>query len=295
MARAKANGIEIEYEIIGDGTPLLLIMGVGAQLIFWPDEFCKRLADRGFRVIRFDNRDAGLSTKLHGKRVPNIGTMIVRALLGLPIDAPYTLLDMADDSAALLDALDIERAHVVGASMGGMIAQTLAITHPHRLLSLSSIMSHTGETHLAIASPRALRRLFAPSPRNREEAMENAVLFYRAVGSTAFSRNEQAVRERAARAYERSFCPAGFLRQTAAILASGSRKGALRFVRVPSLVLHGTIDPLIRPAGGRATAKAIPGAKLQMIEGMGHDLPEGVWPILIDAIAKHAHSAASPN
>jgi pimeloyl-ACP methyl ester carboxylesterase len=291
MPRVRANGIELEYRAIGEGRPLVLVMGIGAQLIHWRDEFCEQLAARDFRVIRFDNRDVGLSSKLDDQRVASVRPMVLRALAGLPVRAPYTLVDMADDIAGLLDALDIERAHIVGASMGGMIAQTMALAHPHRTTSLTSIMSHTGERLESIGHPRALAALLRPSPRSRSEAMDRAEEFYRTVGSRSFPLDVKSVRERAAMAFERSFYPAGFLRHMAAVLASGSRRQALRYVRAPTLVVHGSADPLIRPPGGRATARAIPGARLLMIDGMGHDLPRGAWPRIIDGIAQLAERA----
>ena len=287
MPRVCANGIELEYEEIGSGPVVLLVMGIGAQLVYWPDAFCERLAARGYRVIRFDNRDVGLSTKIHGVRVESIFRMLARHLAGLPIQAPYTLDDMADDAVGLLDALRISRAHVVGVSMGGMIAQTMAIRHPSRIMSLVSIASHTGDRRFMITGPRAAWALLSKPPKNRDEAMDRAEKFYRTVGSRGFPIDVPGLRARAARAYDRCAYPPGFARQMAAVLASGSRTKSLRKIRVPALVLHGTDDTMLRPAGGQATARAIPGARLVMVKGMGHDLPEGAWPIVIDAI--HAH------
>jgi pimeloyl-ACP methyl ester carboxylesterase len=294
MPRAEANGIEIEYESMGTGEPLLLVMGIGAQLVMWPDGFCRMLADRGFRVIRFDNRDVGLSSKLHDARAPALRTMLLRGIMGLRVEAPYTLSDMADDTAGLLDALDIDRAHVVGVSLGGMIAQTMAIVHPTRLRTLVSIMSHTGSFWRAPASPRALRVLLSPPPRDAAEAGQRYLEFLRATGSRGFPIDESAARARAARAFERCTYPRGFIRQLAALVATGDRTAALRFVRTPTLVVHGTDDALIPPSGGKATARAIPGARLRLIQGMGHDLPEGAWPVLADAIAEHARQSRGP-
>ncbi len=293
MPQVSAKGIDLHYESIGRGEPMVLVMGIGAQLIYWPDGFCEALARRGFELIRFDNRDVGLSSKIHGAEVPTFGTMVLRAALGLPIAAPYTLSDMADDSAALLDALGFERAHLVGVSMGGMIAQTMAIRHPERLHSLTSIMSHTGDRRFMVSRPGALRVLLGPAPQNRDEAADRAEAFYRAVGGPRFPLDIESVRKRAARSFDRCSYPVGFLRHLAAILASGSRTAALRQLTVPALVIHGSADPLIRPGGGRATARAIPGARLEIIEGMGHDLPEGAWPLIIDAIVSHARAAGS--
>jgi len=284
VAKIRANGIELEYESIGEGEPLILIMGIGAQMIVWPDELCRMYADRGYRVIRFDNRDVGLSEKIDGARPGDIRRMMARSLLGLPVDAVYTLSDMADDVAGLMDALDIDRAHIVGASMGGMIAQTLAITHTARVRTLTSIMSTAGRRRHSFGKLSAIRTLAGPAPRSREEAIANAETFYNVCGSPGFPTDWERVRDTAGRAYDRCFYPRGFVRQMAAILATGSRYHALKFVRAPTTVIHGTHDPLIRPAAGRATARAIPGARLRMIEGMGHDLPEAVWPVLVDEV-----------
>jgi len=292
MPRVAANGMELYYEALGQGEPLVLVMGVGAQLLYWPDGFCEQLADRGFEVVRFDNRDVGLSGKCGGAKVPPLPKMVAGALLGLPLDVPYTLADMADDTAGLVTALGHERAHVVGVSMGGMIAQTVAIRHPDRLLSLTSIMSHPGDRRFMVGQPKALRVLLGKPPRTREEAADRAEAFYRAVNGKRFPLDVDMVRTRSARAFDRCFYPPGFARHMGAILASGSRTAALRHVAVPSLVVHGSDDPLIRPAGGRATARAIPGARFELIAGMGHELPEGVWRPVIDAITAHARRAS---
>lgn len=293
MPKAKANGLELEYEIIGEGEPLVLIMGIGAQLIYWRDEFCERLAAEGFTIVRFDNRDVGLSTKLDGQKAPAFAELVSRGVLGLPIAAPYDLADMADDTAGLLDALGFSRAHVVGASMGGMIAQTMAITHPHRVASLCSIMSNPGGRRHLLSAPKAMRALLQPTPRNRAEAVDRAEGFYAVCGSTGFPRDVEAIRERAGRAYDRCHYPQGFLRHMAAIFATGSRREALKFVRAPTAVIHGSADPLILPSGGRATAAAIPGSRLHVVDGMGHDLPEGAWPQIIETISSNARRAAA--
>ncbi len=275
--RVRANGIELAYEEHGEGEPLVLIAGIGAQLVHWPAGFCQRLADHGFRVIRFDNRDVGRSERIEGSALAPLPRLILRGLLGLEVEAPYTFADMADDTAGLLDALGIERAHIVGASMGGMIAQTLAIAHPQRLRSLTSIMSHTGERLHALARPRAIRALLQPGPRDRSEAMERALAYARVVSGTGFALDEAGIRTRAGQAYDRGIDAEGFMRQLAALCASPSRTAALAELRVPAAVIHGSEDPLVRPVGGHATARAIPGARLQLIEGMGHSLPPGTW------------------
>jgi len=286
VPRARANGIELEYELFGSegGQPLLLIMGLGAQMILWDEEFCAALAARGYRVIRFDNRDVGLSTKVDGWRALDLAAALAAFALGRPVAAPYTLSDMAADAAGLLDALDIAAAHVVGASLGGMIAQTLAIEHPARVRSLTSIMSTTGDRELPPARPEAAAALLEPPPRDREGAMARAVKVFRTIGSPGFPFDEARVRTRAGRSYDRCFHPAGVARQMLAILASGSRADALRRLRVPTLVIHGSDDPLVPVAHGIETAALVPGAELLVIEGMGHDLPRAVWPRVIDAI-----------
>lgn len=287
MPRTWANGIQLEYEDTGgDEPPMVLIMGIGTQLIHWPDGFVDGLVQRGYRVIRFDNRDAGKSTWLN-RRVP-IRPLMMRAMLGLPIEAPYTLWDMADDTVALLDELHIASAHVVGISMGGMIAQSVAIQSPDRVRTLTSLASTP--TSLFISQPRALAALLGPTPRSAEQAARRGVEVFRVIGSPGFFRDEADIADRSARAWERAHNPAGFARQMAAILASGSRQRALRSVRTPTLVIHGAADPLIPPEMGRMTADAVPGARLRMIDGLGHDLPPGAWPQLIDEIAAHARS-----
>jgi pimeloyl-ACP methyl ester carboxylesterase len=298
MARVRvgqhgATAVELEYEAVGDGAPLVLIIGLGAQLIYWHDGFFEMLGARGFRVVRFDNRDVGLSTRLADAPVPDVRRMLLRSLLGLGLGAPYDLGHMASDTVGLFDALGIERAHVVGASMGGMIAQEIAIRFPHRVRSLTSIMSHPGgRGFMLAASPRAVRVMLAKAPRSRQEAMDRAEEFYRVVGSTGFERDVAGVRERAARAWDRAFYPPGFARQLAAVLATPSRVPALKRLGVPTLVVHGSVDPLIRPSGGRATARAVPGSELRIIDGMGHDIPRGAWPALCDAIARNAARAS---
>jgi pimeloyl-ACP methyl ester carboxylesterase len=283
--------IEMVYETIGvpGDPPLLLIMGLGTQLIHWDLEFCEQLAERGFRVIRFDNRDSGRSTKIDA-RVPNLG----RAMAGLKIDAPYLLSDMADDTFGLLDHLGVERAHLAGASMGGMIAQTMAIQRPERVQSLTSIMSTTGERRAGRPKLRVWSVLMRRAPSDKEAYVEYFLRVFRLIGSKAFQVDEERLRALAAASYERGHHPAGTGRQLAAIMASGDRTAQLSEVRVPTTVIHGKDDPLVPFRGGLATARAIPGAKLVAIPGMGHDLPREVWPQVIDEIAATAARAAQP-
>ncbi len=284
------SGIEICWDVRGEGPPIVLVMGIGAQMILWPDGFCDMLAARGFRVIRFDNRDVGRSSKLDALGVPPLLPTLTRMVAGMSVAAPYALEDMAGDIAGLLDVLEIEHAHIVGASMGGMIAQTMAITHPHRMRSLVSMMSTTGKPAF-VSTPRALKALFGPPPRSREEAIRSHVALFRVVRSTGFDFDEEALIERAGLAWDCGVSPRGVLRQLGAMAATGDRTARLRFVRVPTLVVHGTVDPLIRPLGGELTAEAIPGAELRMVKGMGHDIPRGAWPMLTDMIARHAERA----
>src|SRR5918992_3872912 len=289
--RAQGNGIEIVYETFGDPSPppLLLVMGLGMQLIHWDDELCELLASRGFRVIRFDNRDAGLSTQIDA-RVPNMA----RAMAGLKVEAPYLLDDMAADTAGLLDHLGIEAAHLVGASMGGMIAQSVAIGYPERVLSLTSIMSTTGERLVGRPKLRVWGVLARRAPRDKDAYVEYFVRIFKLIGSKGFPSDEGRIRELAAASYERAHRPAGTARQLAAIMASPDRTEKLRRVQVPTTVFHGRADPLVPFRAGRATAEAIPGARLVAIPGMGHDLPREVWPRLVDEIAETAARAGAP-
>ncbi len=287
MPQTKANGITIEYEEFGErgGRPLLLVMGLGAQMILWPEDFCAQLAACGHRVIRFDNRDVGKSSWFDHLGVPDVMATMSAVLTRQPITAPYLLKDMAADTVGLLDALHIDRAHVLGASMGGMIAQAVAIGFPTRVRSLTSIMSTTGNPSLPQAKPEAMGVLLAPPPTTRADSIERAVTVFRTIGSPGFPFDEADVRQRAARAYDRGFNPNGTVRQLVAIMASGDRSQALRDVRVPALVIHGKDDPLVPFAGGQDTATSIPGAQLLAIDGMGHDLPRAAWPQIIDAVS----------
>lgn len=290
MPNAAANGLTIEYETHGDPADpaLLLVMGLGAQLVYWPEEFCEALAKRGFFVIRYDNRDVGLSSRTDGP-APDV----FKAFAGDTSQASYTLTDMAADGIGLLDALGIDAAHVAGASMGGMIAQHMAIHHPERVRTLCSIMSTpTGDMSSDPASPEANAVLLRPPPGSREEALSQSVEAARVVGSPGFHVDEEEVRARAGRAYDRAFHPLGAAHQLVAILASGDWRAQLGSVEVPALVIHGDADPLVRPSWGKATAESIPGAELLMVEGMGHDLPRGAWDILVNAIEMNAAKEA---
>jgi pimeloyl-ACP methyl ester carboxylesterase len=288
---AEVNGIRLAYEERGVGEPLVLISGIGMQLVSWPEAWVARLAARGFRVIVFDNRDVGLSTKLDHAGVPRLPRLLARAMLRLPIAAPYTLFDMAGDVAGLLDALGLERAHVVGVSLGGMVAQAMAIEHGHRLASLVSMMSHSGGS-VFTGRLRATTKLLRPPPRSRAQAIEGQLDFFRTAGSTGFYRDDAALAERAGFAYDRGFYPRGFARQFAAVLATGDMRPRLRRIQVPTLVLHGSVDGIFRPACGRATARAIPGATFRLIDGWGHDLAEGAQSLLTDAITAHVRAHA---
>jgi pimeloyl-ACP methyl ester carboxylesterase len=294
MPLAQVNGIEIFYDTFGDpdDVPLLLIMGLGSQMIYWDEDLCQGFADRGFYVVRFDNRDVGLSSKIDGRAHTDLLTTLMRAAQGEPIDAPYLLADMATDAIGLLDVLGIDAAHIVGASMGGMIAQTIAIEHAARALSLTSIMSTTGELDVGQATPEAVQRLLTPRPTGREHAIELGTESARVIGSPEHF-DEDRARRRVADAYDRCYCPAGFARQMVAVAASGSRADAPRALDVPTLVIHGDVDPLVTPSGGARTAELIPGAELLVLEGMGHDLPSSFWPQIIDAITTHAAKAAA--
>lgn len=281
-----AHPIELAYDVFGEGQPLLLIMGIGAQRIFWDDEFCRLLAARGFQVIRFDHRDVGESSKID-ERAPSPPLLLWRRLLGRPIAAPYTLSDMAADAVGLLDHLRLRSAHVVGISMGGMIAQHLAIEHPERVRSLVSIASTPGSRRY-LPQPQALRALFRRRPRTAEEAGEAIAHTFGIIGSAAWPSDPVRLRRLGEESFRRGSNPAGFFRHFAALLASGDRVARLAKVTAPSLVIHGTLDPLIPFRAGRATARAIPGARFMPVAGMAHDLPQPLWPMFAEAIATNA-------
>lgn len=295
--QVKANGITVCAESFGDSAapPIVLVMGLGAQMTAWDDRFCTQLADRGFRVVRFDNRDIGLSTRFDAAGVPNVMALMGNIALGKPIEVPYTLRDMAADTVGVLDAFGFSRAHVVGASMGGGIVQELAIHHPERLLSMTSVMSSTGSTKVPPASPEALAVLFTPAPTDRTGYIAHAQNVARILRGPHFPEEAAGDAGRAARNFDRGINPPGVARQLAAIFASGDRTARLAAVRTPTLVIHGDADPLIRVEGGHFTAAAIPGASLHVVPKMGHSLPEAVWPKLIDLIAGHAskHTGAA--
>jgi pimeloyl-ACP methyl ester carboxylesterase len=283
MPTIAVDDIEICYESFGpdDAPPLLLVMGLGAQMTLWQPGFVSELLERGFRVIRFDNRDSWLSSKSPGDP-PDVMALYAQFLAGEPIEAPYTLSRLAADAAGLLDALGIDAAHVVGASMGGMIVQTLAIEHPERVLSLTSIMSTTGHNEVGQPDPAAMATLLAPAPADRAAAIEQSVATSRVLCGDLF--DEQLSRAVATESYDRGFYPAGFAFQVTAIAASGDRTEALKALEVPTLVIHGRQDPLITLSGGEATAAAIPGAELLVFGRMGHDMPAIYWPQMADAI-----------
>jgi pimeloyl-ACP methyl ester carboxylesterase len=292
MAKTTANGIQIEYDTVGspDDPPLLLIAGLALQLIHWDEALCEQLAQRGHYVIRFDNRDTGLSTRFAKAGIPDIGQLIEALMKGEESRPPYTIEDMADDAVGLLDALGVEKSHICGISMGGMIAQTIALNHHERVLSLISIYSQTGNPALPPPTPEAMECLLTPPPMEREANITYTLDVWRTFSGTGFPTSEEWHRKIAAQAYDRAFYPEGVARQLAAVLTQKNRKPDLGSVRVPTLVIHGSADPLVTVEGGKDTAEAIPGAELIIIDGMGHDLPhggEGAWPQIVDAIVNH--------
>jgi pimeloyl-ACP methyl ester carboxylesterase len=292
---ARTNGIDICYEIFGEdhAEPMFLIMGLGAQMIHWDDDFCRQLAACGYRVIRFDNRDIGKSSKMSGGKRLTLAELLKLRFLRIPPAAPYKLRHMAEDTIGLMDHLHLRSAHIVGASMGGMIAQEIAITFPERVRSLTSIMSTTGNPRIPPPTREAAAVLMAPPPATKEEYFARFAQTWKVLRAGSFPEDEALDPARAARTWERGLNPPGVGRQLRAILASGSRKERLRQVKAPTLVIHGTVDPLVRPEGGKDTAASISGAKLLMIDGMGHALPIRMWPQILGAIDEHAKGAAA--
>ncbi len=291
----RANGIELAYDEFGErrAPVILLIMGLGTQMIAWPEEFCSGLAARGYRVIRFDNRDIGLSQKMEGAGVPNVIKIAAFSRLNLSLKVPYRLADMALDAIGLLDALDIKSAHIVGASMGGMIAQLMAGHFPSRVLSLTSIMSTSGRKSLpGVERKVALHMLRRPVSADIQDVLAYSMRTWRLIGSPAYQPTDTVLREKISLSLKRSFYPAGSRRQMAAILASGDRVAVLRKITAPTLVIHGKADPLVPVAGGIDTAHLVRGAKLELIDGMGHDLPQPLLAHFVELITAHAGAAA---
>ena len=283
--------LHIEYESLGDPAhpAIVLIMGLGMQLMAWPDSLCQELVARGYRVIRFDNRDCGLSGRAPGKKRANLLLAMAASALGLPVRTPYTLEDMAGDAVGLMDSLGIARAHIVGASMGGMIAQVLAAKFPQRVLSLTSIMSTSGNRKVSRPSKAARKVLLSrpADPKNPESVIEHLVEMFGVIGSPGYPASKDELRSRIGKSVHRAYEPAGTARQLLAIIASGDRRKLLKTITAPTLVIHGAADPLVPVAAGRDTAQNIPGATLTVIEGMGHDFPEALLPRLAAAIVDH--------
>ena len=290
--------LHIEYESLGDPAhpAIVLIMGLGMQLTAWPDSFCRALVERGYRVVRFDNRDCGLSDRTPGKKRANLMLAMAASALGLPVRTPYTLDDMAGDVTGLMDRLGIAQAHIVGASMGGMIAQVLTAKFPQRVLSLTSIMSSSGNRRVSKPTKPARKVLLSrpADPKDTESVIDYMVQMFGVIGSPAYPATPDELRDRLGRSIRRAYTPAGTARQLLAIIASGDRRKLLRTITAPTLVIHGAADPLVPLAAGRDTAQNIPGAELLVIEGMGHDFPEALMPRLAQAIADHCrHSGAA--
>jgi len=294
----ETNGIQIAYDEQGDprGEPVLLIAGLGLQLISWPDAFCKGLTEQGFRVIRFDNRDSGLSSKMDHFGKPNLHLAFFKTLFHMPLFSGYTLYDMARDAIGVLDALKIGKAHIVGASMGGMIAQIIAARYPHRVLTLTSIMSTSGRPGLPGPSLAASNAMFSrpANPRNMNSVIDHFVHLFRVIGSPAYPTPEAELRQRVARSVRRNVCARGTARQIMAVASSGDLVAQLRTIRLPALIIHGTDDPLVPVACGRDTARLIPNAILHEVEGMGHDFPPALDEVLSGLIGAHCRGTLSP-
>lgn len=295
MPQIEANGLDIEYESFGpeNRETILLIMGLGAQLTQWPIELCDELVTRGYRVVRFDNRDVGLSSRIERDRAFAFTDAFFSLASGKPAFVPYSLSDMAADAVGLLDALGIEKAHIVGASMGGMIAQLVAAEYPERTLSLTSIMSSSGNPLLPHPRPRVLSLMMSPAPhaRDTEAIVTRGVKTYETIGSPGFPTDEETLREWVTRDAERAYYPAGVMRQMAAVLTNGDRRPKLRRIKAPTVVLHGSDDPLVPVAAGEDTAANIEGAELRIVEGMGHDMPLALIDTIADAIVAAAERA----
>lgn len=298
MPSLNANGIRIAFDTAGDpkATPLLLISGLGLQLTAWPDAFVEGLVELGFYVIRYDNRDTGLSTKFEHAGTPNLGLAWLKSLVRWPLRPPYTLEDMADDAVGVLSALGVARAHVVGMSMGGMIAQLMAAKFPSRVLSLTSIMSSSARRGLPGPAPAVKRAMMRwPKPADLDGMAEHGVRLLQAIGSPTYPTPEKQLRRRVERALRRNCCPGGVVRQILAVAASGDRSTQLRTIAAPTLVIHGAADPMVPLACGIDTAQAVPNARLEVIEGMGHDLPTQLLERLLALIDAHAHGKMAPD
>ena len=288
-----SNGIDLYYQTYGDPNddPLLLVMGLGGPMIWWDPDFCAMLAHAGFYVIRYDNRDTGRSTRVRGARATK--GMLVKAFAGRPVKAPYTLSDLGDDAFGLLDHLGIESAHIVGMSMGGMVAQTMALAHPTRVRSLTSIMSTTGRRSVGWQDPRLVPRILRPAPTTEAAYVQSNADFWLLISSPGYPRDRADLEKRARDTWERGYNPAGTLRQMVAVLTQVDRTRALRGLKLPALVIHGMQDKMVHVSGGRATAHAIPGAELLLIHGMGHDLPPDLFPHFVESIRRVAGRAVT--
>jgi pimeloyl-ACP methyl ester carboxylesterase len=296
VPQARANGINLEYETFGDpgAPPLLLIMGLGGQLLLWPEEFCESLAQAGHYVIRYDNRDVGLSSKIEHPTRPKLVRAALASLVGLKVKAPYTLDDMAQDAVGLLDALELRQAHIVGVSMGGMIGQIVAAKYPARVRTLTLVMTASGNPR--VPGPRLdlrLRLVSKPPANDRETLIRHSMETWKLIGSPGFPVEETTLRKKCERSYDRSSYRHGLARQTLAIIASGSRVPLLRRIEAPTLVIHGAEDPLVPVAAGRELAHHMPGARLEVIDGMGHDLPPALLPRFAELIVAHARRAVN--
>lgn len=295
MPNVEANGIRIEYDTFGEasGRPLLLVMGLGQPMLVWHEGFCRLLADRGHFVVRFDNRDSGLSTTFEEAPAASALATAFRFWTGRPLRSPYSLENMVDDTAGLLDAIGLERAHLVGASMGGIISQAFAAKYPRRTASLTSIMANTGNPRHSMPKPNALWVSLRRPPAERQAFVEYSVRLWRTIGSPGFPFREEYIRRRSAEIHDRGYCPSGLARQLVAVAAAGDRRRDLARITRPTLVLHGEADPLIPVAAGRETASVIPGARLLTFAGMGHDIPFELWPRVVDEISSHVERASA--